>query len=180
MFILTLYKKKKTKFQLKISGDRIRGNILKLFTISDCQANSPLLRKVMDYSWRRTLELDNGYFVKIVHRTGSHIIKNIGLFVYVMQVQVPVQLVRKDVIQTFSMVDSNFYGKPKSKATRMRDKIRKQSLLENKRFVLHFRSTGLKLKYFGVKWRSKRMEKKFLSSSQLQKQCKNFKLLMKN
>ena len=65
-----------------------------------------------------------------------------------MQVPVPVQLVHKDGIQTFCMGDSNFYGKSKSKATRIRDKIRKQSFLEKKTLCLAFPFYGLEAEAF--------------------------------
>ena len=122
MLILTLHKRD-WKFQLIISGGESGYNVLKLFTISDCQANSPLFRNIMDYSWRRTLELDNGYYCGNFRPYWQPHYQPQRRSVYVMQVPVPVQLVRKDGIQTFSMGNSNFYGKSKSKATRIRDKF---------------------------------------------------------
>ena len=123
-------------------------NVLKLFTISDCQANSPLFRNIMDYSWRRTLELDNGYYCGNFRPYWQPHYQPQRRSVYVMQVPVPVQLVRKDGIQTFSMGNSNFYGKSKSKATRIRDKIRKQSFLENKTLCLALPFYGLEAEAF--------------------------------
>ena len=95
-----------------------------------------------------TLELDNGYYCGNFRPYWQPHYQPRRRSVYVMQVPVPVQLVRKDRIQTFSMGDSNFYGKLKSKATRIRDKIRKQSFLENKTLCLALPFYGLEAEAF--------------------------------
>ena len=96
----------------------------------------------------RTLELDNGFYCGNFRPYWQPRYQPHRPSVYVMQVPVPVQLVRKDGIQTFSIGDLNFYGKSKSKATRIRDKIRKQSFLENKTLCLALPFYGLEAEAF--------------------------------
>ena len=62
---------------------------------------------------------------------------------FVVHLPVPVRRVPTDHIQNLKMDDQKFYAKSKSKATRARDKTRKQKFIEGKTVCSGFPFFGL-------------------------------------
>ena len=64
--------------------------------------------------------------------------------VYVVKVPVPVRRVSADAIPTHRMDNQTFYAKSRSMATRIRDKLKKQKIIENKNVCSGLPFFGLK------------------------------------
>ena len=94
----------------------------------------------MAYPWRRQIEYYDGFYHRDIGHYWLPYISSYQQPVFVVHIPVPVQHVATSRVQTS---DNNRWGQSKSKATKLRDKQRKQKFMECKSIISSFPFYGL-------------------------------------